>query len=154
MGEIKTWHEILFFANKDCRQKIKMEDERRRLREELRRLREEEEEEELHVDEEIRRLRAELEQLRRHRQEELNDPQDEELRNLRREVEQLRQQEHDDEIFGQSRIQSRRNRRMDSALICFQCNQQKPKMFQCGHCNDAIYCGQDCANAHWKTHGK
>lgn len=39
-----------------------------------------------------------------------------------------------------------------TATICAQCDQQKPTMFVCGHCSQVVYCGQKCADAHWKKH--
>jgi hypothetical protein len=42
--------------------------------------------------------------------------------------------------------------KIGTAPICAQCDQQKPAMFVCGHCSQVVYCGQKCADAHWKKH--
>ena len=35
---------------------------------------------------------------------------------------------------------------------CHSCNSTTTRLVQCGFCNDALYCGQKCADAHWDTH--
>jgi hypothetical protein len=43
---------------------------------------------------------------------------------------------------------SLRRRRLGA---CLSCGQDAPPM-ECSHCDEAVYCNQQCADAHWEEH--